>query len=158
MTLSISLQLLGGGLEVVHVVIDPLEAVLRDRDTVDDLRQRRALRAGQQLPLAALISLGVVGIEAQRRDERVAETDVNEIRPIELYLDGKVIDLNLRPTAQHRCTESTNPEAKLLSVLFFTYGFQVERLGMGMTLAVITFLPLVLVGVALQRLQRRLQY
>jgi ABC-type sugar transport system permease subunit len=51
-----------------------------------------------------------------------------------------------------------NPEAKLLSILFFTYGFQVERLGMGMTLAVITFLPLVLVGVALQRLQRRLQY
>jgi multiple sugar transport system permease protein len=51
-----------------------------------------------------------------------------------------------------------NPEAKLLSILFFTYGFQVERLGMGMTLAVITFLPLVLVGIALQRLQRRLQY
>jgi ABC-type sugar transport system permease subunit len=51
-----------------------------------------------------------------------------------------------------------NPEAKLLSVLFFTYGFQVERLGMGMTLAVITFVPLVFVGVALQRLQRRLQY
>lgn len=51
-----------------------------------------------------------------------------------------------------------NPEAKLLSILFFTYGFQVERLALGMTLAVITFLPLVLVGVALQRLQRRLQY
>jgi ABC-type sugar transport system permease subunit len=51
-----------------------------------------------------------------------------------------------------------NPEAKLLSILFFTYGFQVNRLGMGMTLAVMTFLPLVLVGVALQRLQRRLQY
>jgi len=51
-----------------------------------------------------------------------------------------------------------NPEAKLLSILFFTYGFQVERLGMGMTLAVITFFPLVLVGIALQRLQRRLQY
>jgi len=51
-----------------------------------------------------------------------------------------------------------NPEAKLLSILFFTYGFQVERLGMGMTLAVMTFFPLVLVGVALQRLQRRLQY
>jgi len=51
-----------------------------------------------------------------------------------------------------------NPEAKLLSILFFTYGFQVERLGMGMTLAVMTFFPLVLLGVALQRLQRRLQY
>jgi ABC-type sugar transport system permease subunit len=51
-----------------------------------------------------------------------------------------------------------NPEAKLLSILFFTYGFQVERLSMGMTLAVETFLPLVLLGVALQRLQRRLQY
>lgn len=51
-----------------------------------------------------------------------------------------------------------NPEAKLLSVLFFTYGFQIERLGMGMTLAVITFVPLIFVGVALQRLQRRMQY
>lgn len=51
-----------------------------------------------------------------------------------------------------------NPEAKLLSVLFFTYGFQIERLGLGMTLAVITFVPLVFVGVALQRLQRRMQY
>lgn len=51
-----------------------------------------------------------------------------------------------------------NPEAKLLSVLFFTYGFQIDRLAMGMTLAVITFMPLVIFGVALQRLQRRLQY
>lgn len=49
-----------------------------------------------------------------------------------------------------------NPEAKLLSVLFFTYGFQVNRLALGMTLAVITFLPLVFIGVMLQRLQRRL--
>ena len=51
-----------------------------------------------------------------------------------------------------------NPEAKLLSILFFTYGFQVERLAMGMTLAIETFLPLVFLGAALQRLQRRLQY
>jgi ABC-type sugar transport system permease subunit len=51
-----------------------------------------------------------------------------------------------------------NPEAKLLSIIFFTYGFQIERLSMGMTLALETFLPLVLVGVALQRLQRKLQY
>lgn len=51
-----------------------------------------------------------------------------------------------------------NPEAKLLSVLFFTYGFQVDRLAMGMTLAIETFLPLVVLGIVLQRLQRRLQY
>jgi len=51
-----------------------------------------------------------------------------------------------------------NPNAKLLSILFFTYGFQIERLAMGMTLALETFLPLVLVGVGLQRLQRKLQY
>ncbi|MBP7962764.1 MAG: sugar ABC transporter permease [Caldilineaceae bacterium] len=51
-----------------------------------------------------------------------------------------------------------NPEAKLLSVLFFTYGFQIDRLAMGMTLAVITFVPLVFLGVFLQRLQRRVQY
>jgi ABC-type sugar transport system permease subunit len=50
-----------------------------------------------------------------------------------------------------------NPEAKLLSILFFTYGFQVERLALGMTLAVETFLPLVILGIALQRLQRRVQ-
>jgi multiple sugar transport system permease protein len=51
-----------------------------------------------------------------------------------------------------------NPEAKLLSILFFTYGFQIDRLAMGMTLALETFLPLVLLGVVLQRLQRRVQY
>lgn len=51
-----------------------------------------------------------------------------------------------------------NPEAKLLSILFFTYGFQVERLAMGMTLSVETFVPLMILGVALHRLQRRLQY
>jgi ABC-type sugar transport system permease subunit len=51
-----------------------------------------------------------------------------------------------------------NPEAKLLSILFFTYGFQINRLALGMTLALQTFLPLVLLGVALQWLQRKLQY
>ncbi len=51
-----------------------------------------------------------------------------------------------------------NPEAKLLSILFFTYGFQVERLATGMTLAIESFLPLVVLGIVLQRLQRRLQY
>ena len=50
-----------------------------------------------------------------------------------------------------------NPEAKFLSVLFFTYGFQIDRLALGLTLAMQTFLPLVLIGVALQRLQRRTQ-
>jgi ABC-type sugar transport system permease subunit len=51
-----------------------------------------------------------------------------------------------------------NPEAKLLSILFFTYGFQVERLALGMTLAIESFLPLIILGIVLQRLQRRLQY
>jgi ABC-type sugar transport system permease subunit len=51
-----------------------------------------------------------------------------------------------------------NPEAKLLSIVFFTYGFQIDRLAMGMTLALETFLPLILLGIGLQRLQRRLQY
>ncbi len=51
-----------------------------------------------------------------------------------------------------------NPEAKLLSIIFFTYGFQIDRLAMGMTLALETFLPLVILGVVLQRLQRRVQY
>jgi hypothetical protein len=51
-----------------------------------------------------------------------------------------------------------NPEAKFLSIIFFTYGFQINRLSLGMTLALETFLPLVLVGVVLQHLQRRAQY
>ncbi|MBZ0099608.1 MAG: hypothetical protein K8F30_11015, partial [Taibaiella sp.] len=51
-----------------------------------------------------------------------------------------------------------NPEAKLLSILFFTYGFQIERLALGMTMAIETFLPLMILGIFLQRLQRRLQY
>jgi ABC-type sugar transport system permease subunit len=51
-----------------------------------------------------------------------------------------------------------NPEARFLSIIFFTYGFQINRLSLGMTLALETFLPLVLVGVVLQYLQRRAQY
>lgn len=51
-----------------------------------------------------------------------------------------------------------NREARLISIIFFTYSFQVDRLALGMTLAVETLLPLTLVGVALQWLQRRLQY
>ena len=51
-----------------------------------------------------------------------------------------------------------NPEAKLLSIIFFTYGFQIDRLALGMTLALETFVPLMLLGILLQRLQRRLQY
>jgi hypothetical protein len=51
-----------------------------------------------------------------------------------------------------------NQEAKFLSVVLFTYGFKTERLALGMTIALETFLPLIVIGVILQRLQRRLQY
>jgi len=51
-----------------------------------------------------------------------------------------------------------NPEAKFVSIIFFVYGFAVDRLSLGMTLALETFLPLMLLGIGLQRLQRRLQY
>lgn len=53
---------------------------------------------------------------------------------------------------------SSNNEARLLSVLFFTYAFTSQRLALGLTLTLQTFLPLVLVALLLQRLQRRLQY
>lgn len=51
-----------------------------------------------------------------------------------------------------------NPEAKFLSILFFDYGFLRNRLAMGMTLAMQAGIPLVILGVLLQRLQRYLQY
>ena len=51
-----------------------------------------------------------------------------------------------------------NQEAKFLSIVFFTAGFRTNRLALGLTMAVQTFLPLVILGVVLQRLQRRLQY
>jgi ABC-type sugar transport system permease subunit len=53
---------------------------------------------------------------------------------------------------------SSNNEARLLSVMFFTYAFTSQRLALGLTLTLETFLPLVLVALLLQRLQRRLQY
>jgi ABC-type sugar transport system permease subunit len=53
---------------------------------------------------------------------------------------------------------SSNNEAKLLSVLFFTYAFTSQRLALGLTLTLQTFLPLVIIALLLQRLQRRLQY
>jgi ABC-type sugar transport system permease subunit len=51
-----------------------------------------------------------------------------------------------------------NREAQFLSILFFTYAFMRNRLAMGMTLALETGVPLIILGVVLQRLQRRLQY
>ena len=52
---------------------------------------------------------------------------------------------------------TVNREAKFLSILFYSKAFYTHRLALGLTLAVETFLPLVLVGVLLLRLQRRLQ-
>lgn len=53
---------------------------------------------------------------------------------------------------------SSNNEARMLSVLFFTYAFTSQRLALGVTLTLQTFLPLVIIALALQQLQRRLQY
>jgi len=50
-----------------------------------------------------------------------------------------------------------NPEAQFLSILFFVYGFNRQRLALGMTMAMVVGIPLVVSGVLLQRLQRRLQ-
>jgi ABC-type sugar transport system permease subunit len=53
---------------------------------------------------------------------------------------------------------SSNNEARLLSVIFFNYAFTSNRLALGLVLTLQTFLPLVIVALVLQRLQRRLQY
>ncbi len=51
-----------------------------------------------------------------------------------------------------------NKAAEFLSIIFFRYGFRADRLALGMTLAVMSFVPLFAVGLGLQRLQRRLQH
>jgi ABC-type sugar transport system permease subunit len=49
-----------------------------------------------------------------------------------------------------------NKAAEFLSIVFFRYGFTQNKLALGMTLTVITFVPLMLIAIYLQRLQRRL--
>lgn len=51
-----------------------------------------------------------------------------------------------------------NQEANFLSVVFFTYGFQRGRLAVGLTMALELGIPLLVVGILLQRIQRRFQY
>jgi len=51
-----------------------------------------------------------------------------------------------------------NQEARFLAILFFVYAFQGQKLALSMTMALQTFVPLVVLAVLLQRLQRRLQY
>jgi ABC-type sugar transport system permease subunit len=51
-----------------------------------------------------------------------------------------------------------NQQAVFLSILFFRYGFSQERLALGMTLAMEVGIPLVILGILLQRIQKRLQY
>ncbi len=53
---------------------------------------------------------------------------------------------------------NTNITVRFLSIVFYAYGFTQQRLALGMTLAVQTFVPLVILAFLLQRLQKRLQY
>ncbi len=49
-----------------------------------------------------------------------------------------------------------NKAATFLSIVFFKYGFGQNKLALAMTLTVQTFLPLMLIAILLQQLQRRL--
>ena len=51
-----------------------------------------------------------------------------------------------------------NQQVRFLAVLFFIYAFGGQKLALSMTLALETFLPLVLVAVLLQRVQRKVAY
>jgi ABC-type sugar transport system permease subunit len=51
-----------------------------------------------------------------------------------------------------------NQEASFLSIVFFKYGFLRGRLAVGLTMALQLGIPLFIMGLLLQRLQRRLQY
>jgi len=51
-----------------------------------------------------------------------------------------------------------NKAAEFISIVIFNYGFGSNRLAMGMTLAVVTFIPLVALAYGLQQLQRKLRY
>ena len=51
-----------------------------------------------------------------------------------------------------------NREANFLSILFFTYGFQRGRLAVGLAMALELGIPLFIMGLLLQRIQRRFQY
>jgi len=50
-----------------------------------------------------------------------------------------------------------NKAAEFLAIIVFKYGFAASRLAMGMTMAVVAFVPLTILAIMLQRLQRRLQ-
>jgi ABC-type sugar transport system permease subunit len=50
-----------------------------------------------------------------------------------------------------------NKAAEFLAIVVFKFGFAASRLAMGMTMAVVAFLPLTILAIMLQRLQRRLQ-
>ena len=51
-----------------------------------------------------------------------------------------------------------NEAAEFLSIVFIRYGFSRNRMALSMTLSIQTFLPLMILGLLLQRLQKRLSY
>ena len=71
--------------------------------------------------------------------------------PIQVDVYGAMMPINQVATV-------SVPEARLLSVIFFNYAFTSQRLALGLTLTLETFLPMVILAIFLQRLQRRLQY
>jgi ABC-type sugar transport system permease subunit len=51
-----------------------------------------------------------------------------------------------------------NKAAEFVSIVFFLHAFQRNRMALGLAMSLETFLPLAVIGVSLQRLQRRLAY
>ena len=92
--------------ELFHCVCNALEAVVRLGNTSRVVPgQRGPLRTTDQLvhPVAAILRPG--RIEIDRVGEAVAEADVDEVWPVDLYLKCEVVDHARWPVEEHGSAE-----------------------------------------------------
>ena len=58
--------------------------------------------------------LGTGEIKSERRHERVAEADVDEVRMVQFDLEGQVVDEHGRSLQEHRSPQAPDAKAQLL--------------------------------------------
>jgi hypothetical protein len=102
MLVGVRLERLRCRLELFHRVCNALEAVVRLRNASCIVPgQGGPLRAADQLVRSVAAVLRPGSIEIDRLSEGVAEADVDEVRPVDLYFKCEVVDHARRPAEQH---------------------------------------------------------
>jgi len=111
-SVGVTSQRLGGWIKVGKLVRHTLEPVTGLRDSADEASQRCPDWAGDELVGAVAAILLGASVQLERRDEGVAEADVDQVGLIKAHFEAQVIEGAIRPVEKDRSTEVAHLETQ----------------------------------------------